>query len=204
LRRAAVTIVLFSILATLLDIFAVGLSWTHARRVARVTSGDVRALTTALKRTPEADRAAELERRAHPGSFEHLIATELHQAPSDAAKITAVNDALLDVEHTFRKGATWPRAGIRIVLAGDFVLGLSTWFTTGNVRAAMILAASGGAAALLCVEARRSATRHIAAQRADIDALITVVLGSLVDRPPPPGEQRNAWRTRPSRRRRSS
>ncbi len=198
------TIVVLSILAALLDVFAVGLAWTHARRVARVTSGDARALATALKRVPDAERVGELEGRAAPGSFERLIATELRQAPDDAARITAVNDALLDVEHTFRRSETWPRAGIRIVLAGDFVLGLSAWLATENVRAALILAASGGAAALLCVEARRSATRHIAAQRADIDALITVVLGALVDQAPPQGERRNAWRSRPSRRRRSS
>jgi hypothetical protein len=199
-----VTIAFLSVLAAALGLFAAGLAWTHARRVARVTSGEARALATALKRLPATSRASELERRAIPGSFEHVIATELQHAPDDAAKIAAINDALLDVEHALRQGASWPRAGIRIALAGGLLLGLSAWLATGNVRAAVIFVAIGGASALLCVEAGRSAARHTAAQRADIDALIGVVAGDLVDQAPPQGERRGAPGRRPSRRRRSS
>lgn len=198
------TIAILSALAAALGVFAVGLAWSHARRVARATSGKARALATALKRVPEESRPSELERRAAPGSFEHTIATELHNAPDDAARIAAVNDALLDVEHTLRQGAGWPRAGIRISLAGGLLLGLSAWLATGNIRAAVILVAAGGASALLCIEAGRSAARHIEAQRADIDALITVVIGRLADQAAPQGERRGAPGRRPTRRRRSS
>jgi Flp pilus assembly protein TadB len=154
---------------------------------------------------PEGSRASELAQRARPGTFEHEIATELLAAGDDAARIAAVNDALLEAEHALRQGATWPRAGIRIALAGGLLLGLSAWLATGNLRAAVVLVAVGGASALLCIEAGRSARRHTEAQRADIDALITVVMGSLAaDQPPLPGEARSPSGRRPSRRRRSS
>jgi Flp pilus assembly protein TadB len=199
-----VTIAILSVLAAALSLFAAGLAWTHARRVARVTSGEARALANALKRVADESRASELERRAPAGSFEHTIAEALRDAPDDAAKIAAVNDALLDVEHALRQGAGWPRAGIRIALSSGLLLGLTTWLATGNLRAAVILVAVGGASALLCVEAGRSAARHAAAQRADIDALITVLVGGLADQAPPQGERRGASGRRPSRRRRSS
>lgn len=198
------TIAILSVLAAALNLFAVGLAWSHARRVARATSGEARALATALKRVPEEARAGELERRAAPGSFEHSIAIELRDAPNDAAKIAAVNDALLDVDHALREGASWARAGIRIALAGDFLLALWDWLATETYRTPLILVALGVASALLCVEAGRSATRHTAAQRADIDALITVVIGRLADQAPPQGERHRGSGRRPSRRRRSS
>ena len=198
------TIAILAVLAAALNLFAVGIAWSHARRVARATSGDARALATALKRVAEESREAELERRAAPGSFEHLLATELRNAPDDAAKIAAVNHLLLDVEHTLHQGATWARAGIRISLAGDFLLGLCAWLATETYRAPLLFLAVGLASALLCLEARRSATRHIALQRADIDALITIVIGRLADRAAPQGERRRGSGRRPSRRRRSS
>jgi hypothetical protein len=199
-----VTIAILSVLAAALGLFAAGLAWSHARRVARLTSGNTRALTAALKRVAEESRASELARRAAPGSWEHEVATELLRAPDDAAKIAAVNDALLEVEYALRQGATWPRAGIRIALAGGLLLGLSAWLATGNLRAAVILVAVGGASSLLCVEAGRSAGRRTEAQRADIDALITVVMGRLADLAPPPGERRGHPGRRPTRRRRPS
>ena len=198
------TIAILSVLAAALSLFAAGLAWTHARRVARVTSGQARALATALKRVAEESRVSELERRAPAGSFEHAIATALRDAPDDAAKIAAVNDALLDVEHTLRQGVGWPRAGIRIALSSGLLLGLTAWLATGNLRAAVILVAVGGASALLCVEAGRSAARYTAAQRSDIDALITVLVGNLADQAPPQAERRGVPGRHPSRRRRSS
>lgn len=197
------TLAILSLLAAALDLFAAGIAWTHARRVARLTSGSTRSLASSLKRVPEASRAGELAQRARPGTFEHTVATELLGASDDAARIAAVNDALLEAEHALRLGATWPRAGIRIALAGGLLLGLSAWLATGNLRAAVILVAASGASALLCVEAGRSARRHAEAQRADIDALITVVVGRLVDQPPLPGEARGPSGRRPSRRRSS-
>ena len=198
------TIAILSVLAAALSLFAAGLAWSHARRVAHVTSGEARALATALKRVAEESRAGELERRAPAGGFEHTIAAALRDAPDDAAKIAAVNDALLDVEHALRQGAGWPRAGIRIALSSGLLLGLITWLATGNLHAAVILVAVGAASALLCVEAGRSAARHAEAQRSDIDALITVLVGALADQGPPPGERRGAPGRRPSRGRRSA
>lgn len=198
------TIAILALLAAALDFFAVGIAWRHARRIARLTSGDTRALITTLKRVPEASRLDEVSRRAPPGSFEHDLATELLAARDDAARIAAVNDALLDAEHALRQGATWPRAGIRVALAGGLLLGLSAWLARGDVRAAVILAAVGGAAALLCVEAGRTAERRAAAQRADIDALIGVLFGHLADVGPSPEARRGSAGRRPSRRRRST
>ncbi len=198
------TIAILSLLAAALDLFAAGIAWKHARRVARLTSGETRSLVSSLKRVPEASRASELAQRARHGSFEHGIATELLGAPDDASRIAAVNDALLDAEHALRQGASWPRAGIRITLAGGLLLGLSAWLATGNLRAAVILVAVGGASSLFCIEAGRSAKRHAETQRVDIDALITVLVGRLVEQPPLPGEARGLSGRRPSRRRRSS
>ena len=198
------TIAIFALLAAALGLFAAGLAWSHARRVAGLTLPGTRGLTASLKRVPEEARPAELERRAPPGSWEHGVATELLHAPDDAAKIAAVNDALLEVEHALRQGATWPQAGIRIALAGGLMLGLSTWLATGNLRAAVILVAVGGISALFCVEAGRSARRHAEAQRNDIDALITVVMGRLAEHAPQHGARCGLAGHRPSRRRRSS
>ena len=198
------TLAILSLLAAALDLFAVGIAWRHARRVARLTSGATRSLTASLKRVPEESRASELAQRAPPGSFEHSLAAELLHATDDASRIAAANDALLEAEHALRRGATWPRAGIRLALAGGLLFGLSAWLATGNLRAAVILVALGGASSLLCIEAGRSAKRHADAQRADIAALITVLLGRLVDQPPSPGEARGLSGRRPSRRRRSS
>lgn len=191
-------------LAAALGLFASGLAWSHARRVAGLTLPGTRSLTASLKRMPEEARPAALEGRAPPGSWEHGVATELLHASDAAAKIAAVNDALLEVEHALRQGATWPQAGIRIALASGLMLGLTAWLATGNLRAAVILVAAGGISALLCVEAGRSAKRHAEAQRNDIDALITVVMGQLADQAPRPGERRGLAERRPSRRRRSS
>jgi hypothetical protein len=199
-----VPLAILALLAAALDLFAAGIAWRHARRVARLTSGKTRSLTASLKRVPQGSRASELLQRAPPGSFEHTLAAELLHATADAARIAAVNDALLEAEHALRQGATWPRAGIRIALAGGLLFGLSAWLATGNLRAAVILVAMGGASSLLCIEAGRSAQRHADSQRADIDALVTVVLGPLVDPPPSPSEARAAAGRRPSRRRRSS
>lgn len=198
------TIAILSALAAALFLFATALAWSHARRVARVTSSETRALATALKRVVEASRTSELERRAPAGSFEHAIATALRDAPDDAAKIAVINDALLDVEHTLRQGAGWSRAGIRIALSSGLLLGLTAWLATGNLRAAVILVAASGASALVCVEAGRSAARHTRAQRADIDTLITVLVGRLVDQAPPQRERRSVPGRRPSRWHRSS
>ena len=198
------TIAILAALAAAIFLFVTALTWSHVRRVARVTSGQARALATSLKRVAEDSRASELERRAPAGSFEHAIATALRDAPDDASKIAVINDALLDVEHTLRQGAGWSRAGIRIALSSGLLLGLTAWLATGNLRAAVILVAASGASALVCVEAGRSAARHDRAQRADIDALITVVVGRLVDQAPPQGERRGIPGRRPSRWRRSS
>ena len=91
-----------------------------------------------------------------------------------------------------------------LLLAGGLLLGLSAWLATGNLRAAVILVAVGGASSLFCIEAGRSAKRHAETQRVDIDALITVLVGRLVEQPPLPGEARGLSGRRPSRRRRSS
>jgi hypothetical protein len=168
-------------LAVILGAGCAALAWAHARRVGQVASTDVSALVIALKKLPEAERLAALCRQSRPGSFERRVASAVFAAPSDRAKIGAVNDALADVEHTLRVGAGWPSAGIRIALFGAMLLGVVAYLMAYEVRWALAIVGIGGVAALACVEAKRAAERSAEAQRTAIDALVSVALGHLAD-----------------------
>ncbi|MFO0762302.1 MAG: hypothetical protein U0359_38035 [Byssovorax sp.] len=164
------------------------LSWAHVLRVGRATSGRASALAVALKRVPDAERVDELSRRADPGSWEHRFACEVGAAPTAAAKIVAVNDALGELDHLFQAGAGWPSAAIRIALFGGMLLAVSAWLDEHSLGAALGIALTGVLSAGACFEAKRSAERRVAAERKAIDDLVAVAVGSLDagDEPMPP------------------
>jgi hypothetical protein len=170
----------------LVGLSAMGLAWGHVRRVTGATSADPASLAIALKRVPAADRLAELQRRAAPGSWEHGLATDALAAPVEEAKVAAVNLALSDVEHAMIRTARWPRTALRIALLGAGVLGFSAYIEDpDHLKWALATVAVGGAAAVGCVEARRSGERALDRQRRGVDALVAAAL-ALPD--PPPGD----------------
>jgi hypothetical protein len=167
-------------LGLLLAAAAVALAWSHARRVARATSGEAARLASALKRVPEADRVAELHRRSRPGTWEHQLAADVLEATSDAARVALVNEALYDVERDLEVGAAWPAASVRIALSGGLLLALVAYFVTGEIKWSVALLGAAGAGAVASFEAGRTARRAAEAQRKAVDALIAVTLRDLV------------------------
>lgn len=165
-------------LAVLVGVGSAALAWSQARRVAALTRADPAALALALKRIPVEKRLGELLRRAEPGSWEHELAAEVLAAPSDSAKLAAVNLALGDVEHALARGAGWPRAGVRIALLGDVLLGAVAYLADATqVRSSLGMAAIGVVSALTCIEAARSAERNAAKRRRGIDELVAATFG---------------------------
>jgi hypothetical protein len=175
-----VVLALLTTLAALLGLGCVLLSWSHVRRIGEANSDDLGALTIALKKTPEAERLHELGRRARPASWEHRLAGELLEAPTAAVKIAAVNDALAELDHTFRAGAGWPSGAIRIALFGGMLLAVSAWLLAKDLSFALGIAAIGAVSAGACFEAERSARRRVTAQRRAVDDLVAAAVGRLV------------------------
>jgi hypothetical protein len=173
-----VTVAVFLALAVLVGAGSAALAWSQARRVAALSRGDPAALALALKRFPVEQRASELRNRAEPGSWEHELAAEVLAAPTDAAKVAAVNLALGEVEHALARGAGWPRASVRIALLGDVLLGAVAYLADATqVRSSFTMAGIGVVAALTCVEAARSAERNAAKRRRGIDELVAATFG---------------------------
>jgi hypothetical protein len=169
---------LFLALSVLVGLASAALAWGHVRRVTGATGADPEALALGLKRVPAAERIAELQRRARPGSWEHGLAAELLAAPGEGAKIAALNLAISDADHAMTRTARWPLTALRIALLGAGVLGFSAYIEDpAQLKWALATVAVGGVAAVACVEARRSGQRAAARQRRGIDALVAVALG---------------------------
>jgi hypothetical protein len=168
----------FFALGACVSVAAALLGWAQPRRAASATSTDLRALTLVLKPMPLGDRLAELERRAPPGTWEHDLAVD-GRAASPAQRVAVVNMALADVEHALTRGEAWPRTGIRIALLGASFLGFAAFLGQAPITWCLGIVGLGVAGALACVEARRSAERHVTKQREAVDQLIATVFGDL-------------------------
>ena len=181
---------------------AAALGWSQARRAAGPVSGEeLAALARALHRLPEADRVAELHRRTPPGSWEHDLAAEVLAADGEAAKLAAVNLALAEAEHEIGEGAGWPRTALRIALLGAALLAIlalaAYLLDRGSTEWPLSILAVGGASALACSEAGRSAKRNAAVRRRAIDELVQAVFGDLAagaEMPRRPSVERRARR----------
>jgi hypothetical protein len=195
-----VTGAIFLVLAVLVGVAAGALAWTQARRAASPTRGDTAGLALSLKRVPACDRLAELGKRAEPGSWEHALAHDALAASGQSARIAAVNLALADVEHALRLGAGWPGASVRIALLAAALLAFAAYLDGCGIKWSLVIVAVGGAAALTCVEAGRSARRNAARQRRAIDDLVAVVFDGMPlgddDAPVQRGSRRHQKMTR--------
>jgi len=191
-----VVLALLLTLALLLGLGCALLAWSHVRRVGEATSSDIVALTLALKKLPDAERLPALARRAPPASWEQRLAADLLEAPTAAAKIAAVNDALADIDHTFRAGAAWPSGAIRIALFGGMLLGVTAWLAAQHLTGALGIVAASALSAAVSFEAKRSAERRVVAQRRAIDDLVTALVGRLApDASAPLPERRSRRRS---------
>jgi hypothetical protein len=157
---------------------AAALSWAQARRAAAPTRGDPVALALALRRLPPSERLGELLRRARPGSWEHELAAEALSAPGEAARVSAMNLALAEVEHVLTRGAGWPGTGLRIALLGASLCAFAAYFAEGGrIQWSLSILGVGAVAALACVEAGRISARNAMRQRRAIDDLVAVAFG---------------------------
>jgi hypothetical protein len=162
----------------IVGVASAALAWRQAQRAAAATGTDLTSLVASLRRVPAGERLTELHRRAEPGSWEHDLASEAVAAQSPDAQVGAVNLALSEADHALTHGADWPRSGIRIALLGAAFLAFAQYlFGSGELKWSLSIVAIGGVAALICVEAGRSARRSVLRQRRAIDDLVAVVFG---------------------------
>lgn len=153
------------------------LAWSHVRRVSRAARGDLESLANGLKRVPAAERVAALRDRTTEGTFEHDLAVELLAAPSEDAKVAAVNLALADAEHALVETAAWPRTAIRIALLGAGICAFAAWVSDPDqARWALAVIGIGALAALSCAQAQKTGERLAERQRRAIDALVAAAL----------------------------
>jgi len=179
----------FLALAVLVGAGSAALAWSQVRRTARVTSGDCAALARALRRLPSYERIGELLRRTAPGTWEHDLAEELGSIPDDAAQVAAVNLALSELERALAEGADWPRSAVRISLLSALLMAFAAFLADpSQIRWSLGIVATGGAAAILCMEAARIAKRNETEQRRAVDELIAAAFGDRL----PIAEARNA------------
>lgn len=179
----------FLVAAIALSAGCAALCYAHLRQVRGVASPDLRALTASLRRTPEVDRLDELARRSRPGTWEHRLASEMRGAPIDRARVAVINDALADAELSLVAGAAWPPAAFRLCTYGSLLLAIAAFLAEGFTPAIPVVAVTGAAGAIACVEIRRRARHEARAQREAIDALIAAVAGPLLT---PGGDARGA------------
>lgn len=166
----------FLALAVIVGAGCAALAWSQVRRAAAPTQGNPAALAAALRRLPAETRLRELSSRAERGSWEHQLAVEALDAPDGPARVGVVNLALAEVEHRLGEGAGWPRTGLRLALLAAALLAfIARLVDRDQTTWSLAIAAVGGLAALSCLEARRSAERHAAAQRRAVDDLVVAV-----------------------------
>jgi len=183
---------IFLALAVLVGVGSAALAWSQVRRTATLIKGDPAALSRALRRLPPKERVEEMRSRTEPGTWEHDLAEELRSISEESAQVAAVNAALSELERTLVEGADWPRSALRISLLGALLMAFGAYLVDpSQLRWALAIVATGGGAALLCVEAARAAKRNETRQRRVVDDLVAVVFG---DRLPiaEPQKARNA------------
>jgi hypothetical protein len=177
---------------------SLALAHAHLRRIRRASSLNLRPLEISLKRLPAHDRPRELARRALPNTWEHRLAEDLLQAPTDAARIAAANDALADMELTLAATASWPRAAVRICAFGTMLLAVIAFLLQRSAEPLLVLLAIGAAAAFACAGIDRKAKGAAREKRESIDALITTLMGTETRSAPDAPSSTPPRRRRPS------
>jgi hypothetical protein len=137
----------------------------------------VSALAVALRRVPPEARLDELSRRSKTGSFPRAVADCGRLGSEDGARVAALNLALAELDHEMQRGATWPKAAIRLALLAAALLALVSYLVTHLFDWPLAIALLGGIGAASCAQAERVARRHVDAQRAAADELVSVLFG---------------------------
>jgi hypothetical protein len=147
------------------------------RRVTTALRADAEAIALSLKRVPAGERLAALRDRSPEGSWEHDLAVEVLAAPTEDAKVAAVNLALSEVEHALQRSAGWPAAGLRIALLGAGLLAFAGYLAEpGQLRWPLATVGVGALAALTCAQAGRTGARCAEQQRVAADAVVAAAL----------------------------
>ncbi len=168
----------FLALALLVGVGSAALAWSQVRRTALVMKGDCAALARALRRVPPHERVEQMRCRTAPGTWEHDLAVELQSIPEAAGQVAAVNLALSELERALAEGADWPRSALRISLLGALLMAFAAFLADpSQLRWSLTIAATGGAAAVVCLEAARTAKRNETQQRRAVDEMISVAVG---------------------------
>jgi hypothetical protein len=154
-------------------------AWRHALAGGKARGGNVAAMTAQLKRVPLAERPKALLERAPEGSWQKTFASEIVEAPTEAWKVAAANDAISDLAHALDLRAGWPRAAARVAAAAAFLGAIVAYIVDRELDHTLAICVPGAIAIVLCVEAGRRAKDAAKACRKDMDALVEVVMGDV-------------------------
>lgn len=165
-------------LATLFVGLSVLLAWSYPLRAARLCTLDGAAWEKDLDGLPLAERIGRLRQKAHAGSWEADLGSELAAAGDDRTRALALNDAVATAEHQLEAHQQRPRAAVWLALASAAACAIAGLLSGARMILLYIvpIVACGVA---LCLQAARTGRRRSAAQRANIDALVASVAGEI-------------------------
>ena len=164
-------------LSAVIAVAATALAWVHAIAVMRAGGGDAAATTAALKRVPLEERPAALLERAAEGSWQKTFAREVIEAPNEAWRVAAANDAISDLAHALEARASWPKAAARVAAAAAFLCAVVAFIGERDLGSAVPSLVPGAVALAACFEASRRANDAARTCRKEMDALVEVVMG---------------------------
>lgn len=167
---------LFLVLACVLAASCALLAGRRARRIDRMSVPALRDLVRELRKLPEAERPAELLRRAPEATWEQRLAREVLDAPPGAARVAAANDVLLDLDHEIDVGKTWSTSAVRIAVAGTGLLGLAAYLGSGGAIALGGSLLVGFVGAAVSFFAGERGKERASVRREAFDALVSALL----------------------------
>ena len=165
-------------MALLVAAGSVALALSHHRRVAAPFAGE-ELDRAALLRVPMERRLDVAAQRALPGGWTRALVDAVREAPDDAARIAATNEALGDLALQLEAGAGWAPAALRVGISATLLLAVAA-FLVGVPYAALPVCAVGGAGALGAADAGRRARALAARQRERADEIVALLLPDLV------------------------
>ncbi|WP_156339126.1 hypothetical protein [Chondromyces crocatus] len=177
-------------LSLFLSFFCVVGVWRYRARVGAVTAPDIAGMTRLLRRMPEKERLAVLSREAAPGSFEGRLARALMDVSGAGARVAIVNELLAEVGHETELGSAWSQTASRLAALGGLLLATSAYLMGAPPRTVVVVLGTGAASAVWAAALGSRARVEAVKQREIVDALVSAVMGDVVE-PPGASERRS-------------
>ena len=162
-----------AVAAAIIGLACAALAWAHPRRTSSLCSVD-----PPSPRIRGAAARANIRETAPEGCWELALIHELDAAPSDAAKVAAINEQLGDLDHQLKSRTEWPRTAIRIVLLGSCAVSVVGFALGARLELGVVATIgllSAGVCGLASMRGESAATR----QRDKIDKLIKAMSSDL-------------------------